>query len=80
MLWGTVREAFYLRSSRFQIVLGCGFMPPVLNIYIQFIRHYYSCQMSENSYSFHSGQYTLNLHMAFCLAFGLSQVLARQLY
>lgn len=56
------------------IVPGLDFMPPVINIYTQFIRHDYSCWMSEYSYRVKSGHWTLNLDMTFCHAFMLSQI------
>ena len=38
------------------IILGRGFVFPVLKIYIQFIRHIYSCWIAEHSYRTQSGQ------------------------
>lgn len=32
------------------IVLGCDTVSPILNIYIEFIRHVYFCWMSEYDY------------------------------
>lgn len=49
------------------IVLGCDFVFPVLNIYIQFIVHVYSWRMSEHSYRTQFGQCTLHLNMASAL-------------
>lgn len=56
------------------IALGHDFVPLVTNIYIQIIRHAYSCWVSDHSYKTQSGQCTLNLDMAFCLAFMLSKM------
>jgi hypothetical protein len=53
-------------------------MPPVTNVYIQFIRHVYSYCMSAHSSRIHSGQCALNLDMAFCLAVLLSEKRAIQ--
>ena len=72
MPWGTVRKApgkkgdGLLPQVHFVpwIVLEHDFVPPVANIYIQFLRHAYSCCMSEHSYRTQSGQCTLNLDMA----------------
>ena len=54
------------------IVLGHDFVPSVTNIYVQFIRHVYSCWISDHSYRTQSGQCTQN--MAFCVAFMFSQI------
>lgn len=58
-------------------------MDPRTTIYSQYIRHVYSCWMSEHSYRTQSGQYIPDLNTAFCLAFMLSKiysiVCARQL-
>lgn len=56
------------------IVLGCDLMPSVTDIYIQLIRQVRSCWMSDHSYRTQSGQRTLNLEVAFCLAFVMSQM------
>lgn len=56
------------------IVLGLDFLPLVTNIYIQIVRHVYSYWVSEHSYRTQYGQCTLNLVMAFSLAFMLSQI------
>lgn len=74
--WGTVREVpgkkgrglFPQAPFVSWIVLEFDFMPPVTNIYSQFIRCVYFCWISEHSYRTQSGHYTLNLNMAFCLA------------
>jgi hypothetical protein len=80
--WGTVREAPAQKAEGLLpqvhfvpwIVLGCDLVHPVTNIYIQLVIHVYSWWMSEHSCRTQSGQYTVNLHMAFHLAFMLSQV------
>ena len=82
MPWGTVREAPGKKAEGLLpqvhfvpwIVLGNDFIPPVVNIYIQLIRHVYYFWMSELSYRTPSGQYTLHLDLAFCLALMLSQI------
>lgn len=43
------------------IVLGCGFLSPVTNLYIQLIRNIYSCWMSDHGCKTQSAQHTLNL-------------------
>lgn len=76
-LGGTVREAPGKKgrrplpqvSSVPWIVLGCEFVPLETNIYFQPIRVIYSCWMSEHSYRTQSDHCTLNLDIAFCLAF-----------
>ena len=82
MSWGTVGKAPGEKAEGLLsqgclvswIVLGRDFVLPVLNIDVQAVRHVYSCWMSGHSYRTQSGQCTLNLDMAFCLAFVLSQV------
>lgn len=56
-----------------RIVLGRGSMPPVTNTYIQFISDVYS-SLSDHSYRTQSGQCTLNLDVALCLAFVFPQI------
>lgn len=56
------------------ISLGCFFIPPVLHIHIQLVRHVHSGWMLEHSYRAQSGQCTLNLDMAFCFSFMLCQI------
>lgn len=81
MPWGTVREASEKKMENLLpqvyfvlwIALGSGLVPAVCNIYIQFIRHICSCWMSKQSYRTQSGLCTLNLDMAFYLAFMVSQ-------
>lgn len=76
-LGGTVREAPGKKgrrplpqvSSVPWIVLGCEFVPLETNIYFQPIRVIYSCWMSEHSCRTQSDHCTLNLDIAFCLAF-----------
>ena len=80
--WGTVREAPAQKAEGLLpqvhfvpwIVLGCDFRAPVTNTYIQFIRYVYSYQMSEHSCKTQSGQCNLNLYLAFCFAFILSEI------
>lgn len=80
--WGTMREAPGTRAEDLLpqvhfapwIVLGCDFMSPVRNIYIQLIRHAPSCWVSECSYRTQSGLCALNLDMAVCLHFMFSQI------
>ena len=66
------------------ILLGGDCVPLVTNTCIQLIRHVYSCWMSnqiiavepnlEKECAEHCSQCTLNLDMAFCLAFMFSQI------
>lgn len=69
-----VAEDLLLRVHFFVpwFVLGCDFVLPVANIYIKFIRHVDSCWMLGYSYRAQYDQHTLNLGIAFCLAFVLS--------
>jgi hypothetical protein len=57
-----------------RIVLGHDFVPPVINIYVQFVRQVYFCCMPDRICRTQFGQCTLNLDMVFCLAFVLFQI------
>lgn len=48
-------------------ILGCNVVPPVTTIYIQFMRHVYSCWMPGHLCGTRSGQCILNLDMASAL-------------
>jgi hypothetical protein len=65
------KSAFLLRCILFP---GLFFMSSVTIIYVQFIRNVYCCWMSDLSYRTQPGHCTMNLDMAFCLAFMFPQI------
>jgi hypothetical protein len=62
---GLLHQVYFL----LWIVPGHDFVPPVTNIYIQFLRHLYFPWMLGYRYRTQSGLCILNLNLAICLAF-----------
>ena len=75
-LWDWLQAEGLLPQVHFvpRIVLGHDFVPPVINIYVQFVRQVYFCCMPDRICRTQFGQCTLNLDMVFCLAFVIFQI------